>query len=45
LNSYVFLFWAYNVVWIGIAGYLLFLGSRLRRLDRRLQALERETES
>jgi len=25
VKSYAFLFWAYNVVWIGIAGYLLCL--------------------
>jgi CcmD family protein len=45
LKSYAFLFWAYNVVWIGIAGYLLCLGFRLRRIDRRLDNLERESDS
>jgi CcmD family protein len=44
VKSYAFLFWAYNVVWIGIAGYLLCLGFRLRRIDRRLDNLERESD-
>ena len=45
MKSYAFLLWAYNVVWIGIAGYLLCLGLRLRRIDRRLENLERESGS
>jgi CcmD family protein len=44
VKSYEFLFWAYNVVWLGIAGYLLLLHRRLRRTDRRLDAVEREIE-
>jgi CcmD family protein len=44
LKSYEFLFWAYNVVWLGIAGFLLFLIMRLRRIDRRLERLEREID-
>ena len=42
MNSYAFLFWAYNVVWIGLAGYMLWMVGRLRRLDGRLASLERE---
>lgn len=42
MKNYAFLFWAYNIVWLGIAGYLLFMFLRLKRLDRRLQGLERE---
>jgi CcmD family protein len=42
VKSYAFLFWAYNVVWAGLAGYLLWLIVRLRRVDRRIAALERE---
>jgi len=42
LKSYAFLFWAYNVIWAGLAGYLLFLLLRLRRVDRRLDSVERE---
>jgi CcmD family protein len=42
MRSYDFLFWAYNVIWLGIAGYVLFTFLRVRRLDRRLDLLERE---
>jgi len=44
VKSYAFLFWAYNVIWLVLAGYLLFLMLRLRRLDDRLARLEREIE-
>jgi CcmD family protein len=44
VKSYAFLFWAYNVVWLGLAGYLVWLIVRLRRVDRRIAALERERE-
>ena len=44
MKSYAFLFWAYNVIWIGIAGYLMLLFLRLRRVDRRLDGVERELE-
>jgi len=42
LKSYDFLFWAYNVIWAGIAGYLLFVFLRTKRVERRLDNLERE---
>ena len=42
MKSYVFLFWAYNVIWLSLAGYLLHLLLRVRRVDRRLDDLERE---
>jgi len=42
MKSYTFLFWAYAVVWVGIAGYLLAVFARIRRVDRRLDTLERE---
>ena len=45
MKSYAFLFWAYNVIWVGLAGYLLFVIVRLARLDRRLARLERDQES
>jgi CcmD family protein len=41
VKSYEFLFWAYNVVWIGIALYLLFLLQRMRRVDQRIDGVER----
>ena len=44
MKSYSFLFWAYNVIWIVIAGYLLTMVFRMRRLDERLGRLEREIE-
>jgi len=45
LKSYAFLFWAYNVIWIGLAGYLLFLFVRLGRVGKRLDAVERALET
>jgi CcmD family protein len=44
LKSYAFLFWAYMLIWAGLAGYLLFLLSRLRSVDRRLERVERELD-
>jgi CcmD family protein len=41
VKSYNFLFWAYNVVWLGIAVYLLWIWLSVRRVERRLDALER----
>jgi CcmD family protein len=45
MKTYWFLFWAYNVVWIGIAAYVAFLLVRLRGLDRRLDRLERRLQT
>lgn len=42
MKSYAFLFWAYNVVWAGLAAWVAWLLLRLGRIDRRLQSLERE---
>ena len=42
MKNLEFLFWAYNIIWVGIAGYMLFVFLRTRRLDRRLEGLERE---
>ena len=44
MRSYDFLFWAYTVIWTGIAGFLLFLLLRLRRTERRLDRVERELD-
>ena len=41
MNSYPFLFWAYNVIWLSLAGYLLHILLRVRKVDRRLDDLER----
>jgi CcmD family protein len=40
MRGYSFLAWAYNLVWIGIAAYLLFLFVRLRSVTRKLDRLE-----
>jgi CcmD family protein len=44
VKSYDFLFWAYNVIWLVIAGYLLLMMVRMKRLDKRLGRLERELD-
>jgi hypothetical protein len=44
VKSYAFLFWAYNVIWLVLAGYLLSVMLRVRRLSDRLARLERELE-
>ena len=44
MQSYAFLFWAYIVIWAGIAGFLLFVLLRLLRTERRLDRVERELE-
>ena len=41
MKSYSFLFWGYNVVWIGIAGYVALLVWKVRRLDSHLDRIER----
>lgn len=40
-KGYDFLFWAYNVIWIAIAGYVVFLMVRLGRVRDRLDRLEK----
>jgi len=42
LKSYEFLFWAYNIIWAAIAGYILMTFLRVRRVESRLDGLERE---
>ncbi len=44
MKSYSFLFWAYNLVWLGIAAYVWLVLARVRRVDRQLTAIERELE-
>jgi CcmD family protein len=44
MKSYSFLFWAYNVVWLGIAAYVVFLLLRLGKLSSRLDRLERRLD-
>ena len=40
MRGYSFLAWAYNLVWIGLAAYLVFLFFRLRGVTRKLDRLE-----
>jgi CcmD family protein len=44
MKSYWFLFWAYNVVWVGLLAYLLFVAGRLARATRRLDQIERRLQ-
>ena len=44
MKNYEFLFWAYNVIWIVISGYLLTMVFRMRRIDERLGRIERELQ-
>lgn len=37
-----YLFWAYLVVWLALAAYLLWLRGRLRRVAREVERLEAE---
>ena len=41
MKSYPFLYWAYNIIWTGIAAYLVFLMVRLKRVRERLESVER----
>ncbi len=40
MKSYAFLFWGYNVIWLGIVAYLTFLLVRIRQVSRRIARLE-----
>ena len=44
MRSYVFLFWAYNVIWLVLAGFLFFMLLRVRRAERKLERVERELQ-
>ncbi len=41
-EKFWYLFWAYNIIWILIGGYLISLGVRQRRIARTIDRL-RET--
>ncbi|NIM00931.1 MAG: hypothetical protein GTN89_08525 [Acidobacteria bacterium] len=40
-DTFSFLFWGYNVIWAGLAVFLIITWSRLGRAEKRLNALER----
>ena len=44
MKNYGFLFWAYNVIWAGIAFWIFTIFTRVGRIDRRLDGMERELE-
>ena len=39
-QKFWYLFWAYDIIWLLIAGYLLLLGLRQRRLRREIERLK-----
>ena len=44
MKNYEFLFWAYNVIWIGLAAYIVSLVLRLKKVSGRLDRLERKID-
>ena len=40
-EHFPFLFWAYNVIWFLICGYLVTLGVRQRRIEKQIDRLSR----
>ena len=44
MKNYEFLFWAYNVVWIGLVAYVVSLVVRLRKVTDRLDRLEKKLD-
>lgn len=40
MKGYSYLLWAYNIIWLGIAGYLVFIFFRLKKVSDRLERLE-----
>lgn len=40
MSADTYLLWANVVVWLGIAGYLVFLGAKSAQLSQRLNQLE-----
>ena len=44
MKNYEFLFWAYNVFWIGVAAYVVSLVLRHKKVSSRLERLERKLD-
>ncbi len=42
MKNYAFLFWAYLVIWLGLAAFLFGTLLRMRRVADRLDRVERE---
>lgn len=45
MKTYNFLFWAYNLIWLGLAAFIWIVFQRIRRVDRRLDGLQQRLES
>ncbi len=43
MKNFDFLFWAYNVIWLGIGGTIVFLVFRLKAVNEKLQRLEKSS--
>ncbi len=43
IKEFRFIFWAYNLIWILLAGYLGFLLVKLNRLAREVRKLREES--
>jgi len=43
-EKFWYLFWAYNVIWLLMGAYLLFLGVRQARLRRLLERLREKVD-
>lgn len=41
-DTYPDLFWAYSAIWVMITLYMVYLGVRLHRLEKRMQSNEQE---
>jgi CcmD family protein len=39
-EKFQYMFWAYNIIWALMAGYLLMLGVRLRRVQRQIEQMK-----
>ncbi len=44
MRNFQFLFWAYNVIWLGIGGYIFYMTRRLQAVSRRLDRLEKDLD-
>jgi len=40
-QKFWYLFWAYDVIWLLICGYLVMLGARQRRIEKQIDRLRR----
>lgn len=43
-DTFPSLFWAYTVIWTLLSGYLVFLGWKLCRLEKKIEGSERGGE-